>query len=90
MSQGSDRDASTLTPASGSHSTPDQRGGGVMKFVLPTLIGMAMFLIPIGTQEWFRIGERVVPRPAMPAAGLGRVGDHRHRRPGRHAVRSAG
>lgn len=71
MSQGSEHDASTVTPASDLSAPPEQGGGGVLKFVLPTLLGMAMFLIPLGTQEWFRVGERVVPRPAVPDFPLG-------------------
>jgi nucleoside recognition membrane protein YjiH len=46
-------------------------GGGldlasILRFLVPTLIGMGMFLVPLGTEEWIRIGERVIPRPTLP------------------------
>lgn len=44
---------------------------GVLRFLIPTLIGMAMFLVPMGTAEWFRIGDRVIPRPTIPDLPLG-------------------
>jgi len=44
---------------------------GILKFALPTLLGLGVFLLPLGTTEWFRIGERIVPRPTWPHLPLG-------------------
>lgn len=72
MSQGGAEGGETTVSAGGvEEDTSGLGGGSVLRFVVPTLVGMLMFLVPLGTEEWFSIGERSVPRPTLPQFPLG-------------------
>ena len=60
MSETGSEGTETPTPRAAEMGTTRPNGAGILKFVLPTLVGMSMFLIPIPSGESITIGIGVL------------------------------